>query len=158
EQPACQGALPRPPGIPAPRRFFDLVASRAYWGGKRRGIARRRTTVLQAQSQQWLGTLRNAGNGDYRGELLQAKAAIESYARSLALPLSHVLTRLDGLYGNAAPLADLLTDNGPGVIVRGKEYHLLDLPEVHARLQHPADQQTSHPESGTRRALFDCPD
>ena len=33
---------------------------------------------------------------------------ISSYATSLSLPLSHVLTRLDGLYGNAAPLADLL--------------------------------------------------
>ncbi|HEY4035920.1 MAG TPA: hypothetical protein VGL94_18335 [Ktedonobacteraceae bacterium] len=89
--------------------------------------------------------------------MLRAKAAIESYARSLVLPFSHVLTRLDGLYGNTAPLADLLTENGPGVIVRGKDYHLLDLPEVHARLQHPADQRTRHPESGTSRDFFDCP-
>src|SRR5213083_2763042 len=85
---------------------------------KRGEVARTRTTVLQAHTHHWLGTFGNAGNGDYRGELLRAKAAIESYATSLALPLSHVLTRLDGLYGNAAPLADLLTENGPGVIVR----------------------------------------
>ena len=158
KQAARQRALPQTPDLPAPHRRYDLVAAPAYLGRKRGEIARTRTTVLQAHTHHWLATFGNAGNGDYRGELLRAKAAIESYASSLALPLSHVLMRLDGLYGNAAPLADLLTQNGPGVIVRGKDYHLLDLPEVHARLQHPADQQTSHPESGTRRALFDCPD
>src|ERR1019366_2830751 len=66
--------------------------------------------------------------------------------------------RLDGLYGNAAPLADLLVPGGPGVIVRGRDYHLLDLPVVSARLQHPPDQLTKHPESGTSRALYDCLD
>jgi len=83
---------------------------------------------------------------------------ISSYASALALPLSHVLTRLDGLYSNAAPLADLLSAGGPGVIVRGKDYHLLNLPAVSARLQQPTDQQTRHPESGTSRALYDCLD
>jgi len=33
-----------------------------------------------------------------------------------------------------------------------------DLPAVQARLQDPPDQQTMHPESGTRRTLFDCLD
>jgi hypothetical protein len=158
KQAARQRALLQTPELPAPHRRCDLVAAPAYLGRKRGEVARTRTTVLQAHTHQWLGTFGNAGNGDYRGELRRAKAAIESHASSLALPLSRVLTRLDGLYGNAAPLADLLTENGPGVIVRGKDDHLLDLPQVQARLQRPADQQTSHPESGTRRALFDCPD
>ena len=158
KQAARQRALPQTPDLPAPHRRCDLVAAPGYLGRKRGEVARTRTTILQAHTHQWLGTFGNAGNGDYRGELLRAKAAIASYASSLALPLSHVLTRLDGLYGNAAPLADLLTENGAGVIVRGRDYHLLDLPQVCARLQLPADQQTSHPKSGTRRALFDCPD
>ena len=158
KQAARQRALPQTPDLPAPHRRCDLVAAPAYLGRKRGEVARTRTTVLQAHTHQWLGTFGNAGNGDYRGELRRARAAIEKYASSLVLPLSHVLTRLDGLYGNAAPLADLLTENGPGVIVRGKDYHLLDLPQVQTRLQRPADQQVSHPESGTRRALFDCPD
>ena len=95
-------------------------------------------------THQWLGTFGNAGTGDYRGELLRARAAIEGYASALALPLCHVLTRLDGLYGNAAALVDLLPAGGPGVIVRGKDYHLLNLPAVRARLQQPPDQQTRH--------------
>ncbi len=158
KQAVRQRALPQTAELPAPHRRFELVAAPGYLGRKRGEIARTRTTILQAHTHQWLGTFGNAGNGDYRGELLRARAVISSYASALALPLSHVLTRLDGLYGNAAPLADLLTAGGPGVIVRGKDYHLLDLPAVSARLQQPPDQQTRHPESGTSRALYDCLD
>jgi hypothetical protein len=156
KQTARQRALPQTADLPAPHRRFDLVCAPGYLGRKRGEIARTRTTILQAHTHQWLGTFGNAGNGDYRGELLRARAVIMSYATSLSLPLSHVLTRLDGLYGNAAPLADLLAAGGPGVIVRGRDYHLLDLPAVSARLQRPPDQQTKHPESGTSRALSDC--
>ncbi len=158
KQAARQRALPQMADLPAPHRRFDLVCAPGYLGRKRGEIARTRTTILQAHTHQWLGTFGNTGNGDYRGELLRARSVIASYAASLSLPPSHVLTRLDGLYGNAAPLADLLAPGGPGVIVRGRDYHLLDLPVVSARLQHPPDQQTRHPESGTCRALYDCLD
>src|SRR6266566_9816314 len=152
------GHFPRPQTAPLPHRRFELVAAPAYLGRKRGEIARTRTTILQAHTHQWLGTFGNAGNGDYRGELLRARAVISNYASALSLPLSHILTRLDGLSGTAAPLADLLAAGGPGVIVRGKDYHLLDLPAVSSRLQRPPDQQTRHPESGTSRALYDCLD
>jgi hypothetical protein len=59
----------------------------------------------------------------YRGELKRALEAITWYA--LALPLSQVLVRLDGLYGNAAPLTDVC-NTGLGVIARSKDYALLD--------------------------------
>jgi hypothetical protein len=157
KQAARQRALPQTADLPAPHRRFDLVSAPGYLGRKRGEVVRTRTTVLQAHTHQWLGSFGNAGNGDYRGELLRAREVISSYASRLALPLSHVLVRLDGLYGNAAPLADLLAPQGPGVIVRGKDYHLLDLPAVSARLQLPPDQHTRHPESGTSRALYDCP-
>jgi len=47
---------------------------------------------------------------------------------------------------------------GLAYIMRGKDYDLLNLPEVQARLAQPPDQQTTHPETGTSRSLFDCPD
>jgi len=147
KQAARQRALPQTTDLPAPHRRFDLVAAPGYLGRKGGEIVRTRTTVLQAYTHQWLASFGNAGNGDYRGELLRVREVISTYATRLALPLSHVLVRLDGLYGNAAPLADLLAPGGPGVIVRGKDYHLLDLPDVRARLQLPPDQQTRHPES-----------
>src|SRR5581483_1596117 len=154
---ARQRALPQTADRPAPTRRLRPLCAAGYTGRKRGEVVRTRTTVLQAHTHQWLATFGNAGNGDYRGELQRARAVIESYATALSLPLSHILIRLDGLYGNAAPLADLLASTGPGVIVRGKDYHLLDLPAVSARLQLPPDQQTRHPESGTCRALYDFP-
>ncbi|EFH88323.1 hypothetical protein [Ktedonobacter racemifer] len=41
--------------------------------------------------------------------------------------------------------------------MRGKDYGLLDLSQVQIRLAQPPDQHTTHPETGTCRALFDCP-
>src|SRR5213080_829521 len=47
---------------------------------------------------------------------------------------------------------------GWGSSCASREYGLLDLPAVAARLSLPPDAQTTHPESGAQRALFDCPD
>ncbi len=117
---------------------------------------RTRTTILQAHTHQWLGTFGNPGNGQYRNELKLARSVITTYAATLSFPLSHLIIRLDGLYGNAAPLADLLAGEGPAVIVRGKAYHLLEQPAIQQRLHRPPDQVTIHPESGVKRALYDC--
>ena len=157
KQAARQRALPQTPELPAPHRRFDQVCARGYLGRKRGEVARTRTTVLQAHSHHWLGTFGGPGNGDYRGELARALETIISYAGWLCMPLSQIVVRLDGLYGNAAPLAELLS-SGVGVIVRAKDYGLLNLPAVQARLRQPPDQRTTHPESGASRALFDCLD
>ena len=143
-----------------PHCLFVVISLRIPWApgylGRKRGeVARTRTTVLQAHSHHWLGTFGGPGNGNYRGELARALETIISYAGWVCLPLSQIVVRLDGLYGNAAPLADLLS-SGVGVIVRGKDYGMLDLPAMQARLRQPPDQQTIHPESGASRALFDC--
>lgn len=42
-------------------------------------------------------------------------------------------------------------------VMRGKDYHLLDLPEIQARLQASPDAVMTHPETGTQRARFDFP-
>ena len=42
--------------------------------------------------------------------------------------------------------------------MRGKDYSVLDRPEVQSRLHLPADQQFSRPESELVRTLYDCPD
>ena len=65
------------------------------------------------------------------------------------------MLRLDGQYGTGATLADLA---GFSFEVRGKDYTVLDRPEVQARLHLPADQQFSRPESELVRTLYDCPD
>jgi hypothetical protein len=152
---ARQRALPSLSSLPAPHRRFDQVAAPGYFGRKRGEVGRTRTTLLQAHTHQWMGTFGGAGNGDYRGELKRALEVITRYASSLALPLAHLLVRLDGLYGNAAVLTDVLTAK-VGLIARSKDYALLDLEVVQQRLSRPPDQECTHPESGTARALYDC--
>src|SRR2546429_7702256 len=102
-----------------------------------------------------MGTFSGAGNGDYRGELRRAVQVISAYVKARSFPLSQAVMRLDGQYGNGAVVADLA---GLAYVMRGKDYDLLNLPEVQARLAQLPDQQTTHPETGTCRALFDCPD
>ncbi len=118
---------------------------------------RTRTVILQAHTHQFLGTFGGPGNGDYRGELLRTIQVITSYATKLALPLAQVLLRLDGLYGNAAPLIDILKA-GLGMIARSRDYTLLDLEVVKRALARSPDQVSTHPESGMTRALYDCPE
>ena len=76
---------------------------------------RTRTVLLQAHTHQFLGTFGGPGNGDYRGELRRATQVITNYATTLGLSPASVLLRLDGLYGDAAPLLDVLTA-GLGVL------------------------------------------
>ena len=75
-QAARQRALPSTPDLPPARRRLNEVCAPGYLGRKRGETVRTRTTVLQAHTHQWVGTFSGAsgaGNGDYRGELRQAK-------------------------------------------------------------------------------------
>ena len=157
-QAARQRALPSTPDLPPAQRRLDEVCAPGYLGRKRGETVRTRTTVLQAHTHQWIGTFSGAsgaGNGDYRGELRQAVKAISAYMQTQSVPLCQAVVRLDGQYGNGAIVADLA---GLAYVMRGKDYDLLDLPQVQARLAQPPDQQTTHPDTGTCRVLFDFPD
>jgi hypothetical protein len=154
-QAARQRALPQMESLPAPHRRFDQVCAPGYQGRKRGEIVRTRTVMLQAHTHQFLGTFGGPGNGDYRGELVRAIQVITSYATKLGLSTASVLLRLDGLYGDAAPLIDVLSA-GLGVIVRSRDYRLLDLEVVKQALARSPDQVSTHPESGMTRTLYDC--
>ena len=155
-QAARQRALPQMDALPAPHRRFDQVCAPGYQGRKRGEVVRTRTVILQTHTHQLLGTFGGPGNGDYRGELQRAIGVITSYATQLRHPLASILVRLDGLYGDAAPLLDVLSAD-LGVIVRSRAYHLLDLDVVQQTLAHAPGQVSTHPESGMTRALYDCP-
>jgi hypothetical protein len=156
-QAARQRALPQGPDLPPPQRRLSAVCAPGYTGGKRGEVVRTRTTLLQAHTHQWLFTCGAAGNGDYRGELLRGLAVIVAYQTALGLLPAQALVRLDGLYGNGTIVVDLITA-GVCFVMRGKDYALLELTPVKERLVLPADEQFTHPESGTCRNLFDCGD
>jgi hypothetical protein len=153
-QAARQRALTTAPEFPQPRRRLTKVCASGYLGRKRGEVVRTRTTVLQAHTQQWLGTFSGAGNGDYGAELDAACGVIVTYLHAKGLSPVQALLRLDGLYGTASPLARVQRA-GLGFVTRGRDYHLLDHPKVRARLEQPCDMSVQHPETQVRRDLFD---
>ena len=152
---ARQRALPQTESLPPPHRRFDPVCAPGYQGRKRGEVVRTRTVVLQAHTHQFLGTFGGTGNGDYRGELRRVVQVITGYATQLGLSPVSALLRLDGLYGDAAPLIDVLTA-GLSVLTRSRAYHLLDLEGVKQVLACAPVHVSTHPESGMIRALYDC--
>jgi hypothetical protein len=154
-QAARQRALPQTDSLPTPHRRLDQVCAPGYTGRKRGEVVRTRTVILQTHTHQFLGTFGNAGNGDYRGELRRAIQVITNYAAKLGAPPTSILVRLDGLYGDAAPLLDVLAVH-LSVIVRSRAYHLLDLEAVRQTLARSPDQMNTHAESGMTRMLYDC--
>jgi hypothetical protein len=154
-QTARQRALPQTDALPTPHRRLDQVCAPGYTGRKRGEVVRTRTVILQTHTHQFLGTFGAPGNGDYRGELQRAIGVLKSYATQHGLPAASILVRLDGLYGDAAPLLDVLSAHF-SVVARCRAYHLLDLEVVQQRLGHAPDQVSTHAESGMTRSLYDC--
>jgi hypothetical protein len=139
-QAARQRALPKTEELPPPQRRLTQVCAPGYTGRKRGEIVRTRTVVSQAHSYQWLGSFGNRGNGLYREELRRGLSAIRRYLEAEHLSPSCALLRLDGQYGTGAVITDLA--DFP-FVMRGKDYTVLDRPEVQSRLHLPADQQFS---------------
>lgn len=154
-QAARQRALPQTDALPPPHRRLDRVCAPGYQGRKRGEVVRTRTVILQTHTHQLLGTFGGAGNGDYRGELQRTVGVIKRYATQHGLAPTSILVRLDGLYGDAAPLLDVLSADLT-VITRSRAYHLLDLEAIQQRLSLAPDQVSIHPESGMQRSLYDC--
>src|SRR6266702_1622666 len=154
-QAARQRAWPKTEELPTPQRRLNQVCAPGYRGRKRGEVVRTRTVVSQAHSYQWLGSFGNSGNGRYREELRRALTAIRDYLEAHHLSPTSALLRLDGQYGTGAVITDLA--DFP-FVMRGKDYTVLDRPEIQSRWHLPADQQFSRSESSLVRQLYDCPD
>ncbi len=152
---ARQRALPQTPDLPAPERRLRPLCAPGYTGRKRGEVVRSRTTILQAHTQQWLGSFSGAGNGKSQKELRRAVTQIQEYLTVHQIRAERVLLRLDGQYGTGATLSDLA---GLPFVMRGKDYQVLLRAEIQFRLSLPPDQQFSRPESAYVRTLYDCPD
>jgi hypothetical protein len=109
---------------------------------------------LRPIAESWLGSFGNKGNGHYREELRKGLAASTRYLTAYQFPSERTLLRLDGQYGTGATLSEVA---GFAFVTRGKEYTVLDFPQVQARLHLPPDQVQQRPESQMVRSLYDCP-
>jgi hypothetical protein len=130
-----------------------LLDTKGAYAGE---VIRTRTTMLQAHTHQWMGTYGGPGNGNYQAELARCCQVATRYATTHQLLPSQILIRLDGEYGNAAVLTPVLT-LGLGLIVRCREYGLLERAEVRVVLACPPARVQVNAESGVVRSLYDCP-
>jgi len=126
-QAARQRALPCDPTLPAPRRRLDAVCAPGYKGRKRGEVVRTLSVALQMHTRQWIGTFAGKGNGDYRAELASALRSIVTYLRHFALSPQAALVRLDGQYGDAVVIAQLV-EAGVYLVTRGRTYQMLERP------------------------------
>jgi len=153
-QAARQRALPCDPELPTARRRLDAVCAPGYKGRKRGEVVRTRTTILQMHTRQWIGTYAGKGNGDYRDELASALGAITTYLRTFALTSEVALVRLDGQYGDAAVIAQIILA-GVHLVTRGRGYQLLEHPQIQGVLVHAPTANVTRMNTGEVVELFD---
>jgi hypothetical protein len=135
-QAARQRALPCATELPPPRRRLEAVCAPGYTGRKRGEAVRTRTTALQMHTRQWIGTYSAKGNGDYCRELASALRAITTYLKLFALAPEVALVRLDGQYGDAVAMAQLLKA-GVYFVTRARGYQILEHPQIQRVLACP---------------------
>ena len=153
-QAARQRALPCTPELPPARRRLGAVCAPGYKGRKRGEVVRTRTTALQMHTRQWIGTYSGRGNGDYRGELASALQAINAYLTHFDLTPEVALVRLDGQYGDAAVIAQII-QAGVFLVTRGRGYQLLEHPQIQRVLAHPPTTSMTSTNTGEVVELFE---
>src|SRR6266849_5548747 len=109
---------------------------------------------LQHSPRQWVGTYAGRGNGDYRDELASALQAITPYLNHFALSPEVALVRLDGQYGDAAVIAQLILA-GVYLVTRGRGYQLLEHPQIQRVLAHPPTARVTAMNTGMVVELFE---
>jgi hypothetical protein len=153
-QAARQRALPCDPALPPARRRLDAVCAPGDIGRKRGEVVRTRTVALQMHTRQWIGSYGGRGNGDYRAELASALRAIATYLKHFALKEEAALVRLDGQYGDAAVIAQLV-EAGVYLVTRGRTYQMLERPQLQRVLAHPPTASVTAMNTGEVVELFD---
>jgi len=153
-QAARQRALPCDPALPVAQRRLDAVCAPGYRGRKRGEVVRTRTTALQMHTRQWVGTYAGKGNGDYRGELGSALRAITAYLKHFAFPPEMAMIRLDGAYGDATVVAQLLLASTP-FVTRWRGYLLLEHPQIQRVLAHAPAASMARMNSGVVVEVFE---
>jgi hypothetical protein len=153
-QAARQRALPCTPLLPAAQRRLDAVCAPGYKGRKRGEVVRTRTVALQMHTRQWIGTYAGRGNGDYRNELALALQAITAYLAHFAFTTAVALVRLDGQYGDAAVIAQII-EAGVYLVTRGRGYQILEHPQIQRVLAHPPTARVTASTTGEIVDLFE---
>jgi hypothetical protein len=105
-------------------------------------------------TRQWVVTYAGKGNGDYRDEFASALQAITTYLKQFAFSSEMALVRLDGQYGDASVVAQIMLAS-VHVVTRGRGYQLLEHPQIQGVLAHAPTACVSRMNTGEIVELFD---
>jgi hypothetical protein len=105
-------------------------------------------------TRQGVGTYAERGNGDYRGELASALRAITAYLKHFAFAPQRALIRLDGAYGDATGVAQLLLASPP-FVTRWRGYLLLEHPQIQRVLAQAPTASMARMNSGVVVEVFE---
>ncbi len=105
-------------------------------------------------TRHWVGTYAGKGNGEYRGELASALRAITTYLTHFAFPPEMALPRLDGQYGDAPVITELILA-GVYFVTRSRGYQLLEHPQIQRVLAHPPTASVTRRNTGELVELFE---
>ena len=110
--------------------------------------------LAEMHTRQWIGTYAGQGNGDYRSELTRALQSITTYLKRFVLTPEVALVRLDGQYGDAVAMAQLLKA-GVYFVTRARGYQVLEHPQIQGVLAHPPTARVTRVNSDEVVELFD---
>jgi hypothetical protein len=105
-------------------------------------------------TRQWIGPYGGRGTGDSRGELASALQTILASLAHFDLPPEVALVRLDGQYGDAAVIAQII-QAGVFLVTRGRGYQLLEHPQIQRVLAHPPTTSVTSTNTGAVVDLCD---
>jgi len=128
-----QRALPELPELPTGRRRLGAIAAAGYAGRKRGELVSSECLLQHHGSGVWLDVSVQPGNGDPRGQLESALAAIVGACGALGVPTARSMLRTDGQFGNV-PAFTAAAEAGVAYLSRLSRAELLAVPEVRARL------------------------
>lgn len=129
-----QRALPLDETLPEPRRRAGATGAPGHTGRKRGELQFRRITVQHAGSGAWLHAHLSKGNGEGIADLESALDTIVATCTRIGAPLTRVLVRLDGEYGNV-PSFTACRERGLPFITRLNRPKLYEDPEILATMR-----------------------
>jgi hypothetical protein len=142
---------------PPVRRPRAESTAPGYPGRKRADAIRTRTAVLLSHAGMWLPGMAQPGNGHRAVLLDDGCKQIVALCAQIAMAPQSVVVRADGEFGTLPQIAQI-AGHSLGWLVRGKEYTLLQRPEVRDVLARGSERRFRQHGSPIVREMFDVPE
>ena len=147
-------SLPADDDLPEPTRDSEDSAAPGHSGRKRGDVQFRRMTVQHAGSAVWVHAHLSKGNGEGLADFELALDSIVATCERLGIPLSQVLVRMDGEFGNV-PWFTASRERGLPFVTRLNRQVLYDDPAVLERLRTATWWMVPDSKSGPQRSATD---